>query len=161
ALRNHRELVALAGRLPMIEKELVDARRLEARQVRARGQADKLGVAFTDEAAAVIVGKLLGEVEAERAEHEEEERTARIETAATERLLKDLEVRRRDFTAREPAWREHDARAARLGEHLGVAVLDRAGLDDARAALSQQLATAQKTEERTRDAQELLVREAR
>ncbi len=161
ALRNHRELVALAERLPVIEKELVDARRLEARQVRARGQAGKLGVALTDEAAATVVGKLLGEVEAERAEHQEEERTAKTEAATTERLLTDLEGRRRGLMAREPEWREHDARAAHLGEHLGVAVVDRAGLDDARAALAEQLATTRKTEELARDAQEHLVREAR
>ncbi|WP_437694369.1 chromosome partition protein MukB [Sorangium sp. So ce176] len=161
ALRHHRELAALAGRLPAIEGELGEARRLEARQARARGQAKHLGVSLTGEPAAALVGRLLGDVEAERADHEEQERAARSAAAATEALLKDLEARRRELTAREPAWREHDAQAARLGAHLGVAVVDRAALDAARAALAEQLAAARRSEELTREAQERLLREAR
>ncbi|WP_437630723.1 chromosome partition protein MukB [Sorangium sp. So ce854] len=161
ALRHHRELEALAGRLPAIEGELGEARRLEARQARARGQAKHLGVSLTDEPAAALVGRLLGEVEAERADHEEQERAAKSAAAATEAHLKDLEARRRELTAREPAWREHDARAARIGAHLGVAVVDRDALDAARAALAEQLATARRAEELAREAQERLLREAR
>ncbi|WP_437874928.1 chromosome partition protein MukB [Sorangium sp. So ce513] len=161
ALQHHRELAALAGRLPAIEGELAEARRLEARQARVRGQAKQLGVALTGEPAAALVGRLLGEVEAERADHEEQERAARSAAAATEALLKDLEARRRELTAREPEWRELDARAARIGAHLGVAVVDRAALDGARAALAEQLATARRSEELAREAQERLLREAR
>ena len=161
ALRRHRDLVALAARLPQIEKELGDARRLEARQARARVQADKLGVAVTNEPAATVAGRLLRSAEETRAGYEEKERSARADAAATERALNDLETRRRRLAAQEPEWREHDARAERLRTHLGAAVVDRAGLDFARSTLAEQLAGARKTEESTRDAQEQFVREAR
>ncbi|WP_438032120.1 chromosome partition protein MukB [Sorangium sp. So ce204] len=161
ALRRHRELVALAGRLPTIDGELGEARRLEARQARARRHAEALGVPLTDEPAAALVGRLLGDVEAEREGHEDEARTARSGAAATEALLKELETRRRELSTREPEWRELDARTARLGAHLGVAVVDRAALDAARTTLAEQLTAARRSEELIREAQERLVREAR
>lgn len=161
ALQRHRERVALAARLPAIERDLPEARRLEARQARARGQAEALGVPATDGPAADLVGQLLAEVEAERRDQEEKERAAKAEASAAERLLKDLDASRKELAAREPEWREHAARAARLAEHLDAPVIDRAGLDAARAALAGQLAAAQRAEERTREAQEALLRQSR
>ncbi|CAN95857.1 cell division protein [Sorangium cellulosum So ce56] len=161
ALRRHRELVALAGRLPAIEGELGEARRLEARQERARRQAEGLGVSIAGELAAALVERLLSEAEAEREGHDDEARTARAGATGTEAHLKELEARRRELAAREPEWRELDARAARLGAHVGAAVADRAGLDAARATLAERLVAAQRSEELSREAQERLLREAR
>ncbi len=161
ALQRHRERVALAARLPALERELPEARRLEASQARARERAKGLGVALADEPAAVLVGRLLAAAESERQGHEERERAAWADAADVERLLKELGARGRDLAVREPEWREHAARATRLEGFLGAPVVDRAGLDAARAKLGGELAAAQKSEERTREAQEALFRQAR
>ena len=161
ALRRHRERVALAARVPSIEQAVVDARRVEARQARTRAHAAALGVVALEEPAAAVVGRLLGAAEAARAGHEEKERGARTDLAATEHVFDDLQNRRRRLVEQEPEWREHDARATRLRAHLGVPVADRVALDDARSMLAEQFAAAQRTEESTRDTEEQLVRAAR
>jgi chromosome partition protein MukB len=161
ALQNYRKQYELGARLPTIERELGVARRHEARQVKARALAEALGVVHTDEPAPEAVGRLLGEAEAEHRTHENWERTAKAESATAERRLKELDALRRDLTAREPEWREHAARAGRLAVHLGVAIDSRPSLDAARAALAEQLATARRVEEQTREAHEQLLRQAR
>lgn len=161
ALRCHRERVALADRLPSIEKDLTEVRRLEARQTRAHAQAHTLDVAISDEPAVVIVERLLEDTEARHAGHEEQARTAKTTVTETERLLKDLETRRHELATQEPEWRELAGRAARLSSYLGFAVEDRATLNTARDALTQQLGLTCKIEEDTRDAHEGLLREAR
>ena len=161
ALRRHRERVMLAGRLPAIETGLADARGLATRQARVRTQAEAVGVAVADEPAATVVGRLLGEIEAEYGEHADAERAAREAAAAAERAIEDLKIRRGALTAREPEWRAHDARAARLGTHLGMTVADRAGLDSARRALAEQVVTARKAEDITREAHDRLAQEVR
>jgi chromosome partition protein MukB len=161
ALRHHRDQVALAARLPSLEREVGETRRLADRQARARKQAGQLDVALSEQPAAAVVGAVLGALEGERADHEEKERGARTEAATIERSQRELEARRRDLAGREPEWREHAARAGHLGEHLGARVVDRASLDAARGGLAEQLATARKAEELSREWQERLLGEAR
>ena len=160
-LQRHRERIALADRLPSIEREIAGARRQETRQAKARSQAAALGVARTDDAAPETVGRLLGEAEAERERHEDGARSARAEAAAVELNLKQLETLRHDLSVREPQWREQAARAARLAGHLGVAVDSRPNLDAARTALADELTTARRVEAETREAHEQLLRQAR
>jgi chromosome partition protein MukB len=161
ALRTHRERVALAQRLPAIETDLAEAARLKDLQCKARGHADRLGVTPTDAPAAAVIGSLLDAAEAQHADHVERARTAAAQAAEAQRCLEALAARGQDLEARAPEWREHDARAARLRAHLGAAVVDRTGLDAARTALTEQLATTQAEEVGARDTQEQLVREAR
>lgn len=161
ALRQHRERAALAARLPAIEGALVEARRSAAAQARVRDQAAALGVPLTGEPAAIVVGRLHGEAEAERRDHEEKERAASARAADTERMLERLEAQRRDLTSREPEWREHDERAARIAAHVRAAVVDRASLDAARSLLAEQLSATRHNAARIRGAQEELLRQAR
>jgi chromosome partition protein MukB len=161
ALRRHRELAALAEGLPRIEKDLAEARRLEARQARARAEAHRLGVSVDKESASSVVNRLLDGAEDERTTHEVAERASRTEASSVEHAREQLETRRQNLVTREPEWREHASRAERVGEHLGGAVADRPSLDSARLTLAAQLARATQAEEATRLAQENLVREAR
>ncbi len=161
ALRNHRDQVALAERAASLEADLGEARSLAQRQTRARTQADKLGVVLSTDPAASVVRGLLDEVEAGRAEHEGQERAARADLLAAERTQKELEVRRRDLTAREPEWRDYDSRAQRLGAHRNTTVADRLTLNTARAALAEELACGRKAEDAVQHEQEGFVREAR
>ncbi|MCB9636738.1 MAG: chromosome partition protein MukB, partial [Sandaracinus sp.] len=161
ALMRHREKVVLAGRLPSIETELAEARRLAGRQAKAREQAAALGVLLGDRPGGEVVAELLDEVEGARKDHEEKGRIAEAEVRAKERELKDLEARRRELATREPLWRAHAERATRLGEYLGLVVDSRDSLDTARADLATRLAMARRAEEDTRAEQERLLREAR
>jgi chromosome partition protein MukB len=161
ALQEHRERVALAGRLPAIECDLSDARRMASQQSRVKEHARALGIVTGEAPASQAVVGLLGEAETEVRDHEDRDRTARAAAQATERQLRDLESRRRDLAAREPLFRELAARAARIAEHLGVTVNNRPSLDAARAALADQLMTVRKAEEEAREAQERLLRQAR
>jgi chromosome partition protein MukB len=161
ALQRHRDRVALAGRLPALERDLAEAHRMETRQSSARDHAKALGVVVDTQPASEIVTRMLGDVETERSAHEDQERTARADAAATERQLKDLEACRRDLEAREPEWRELAARAARIAEHVGVPVDSRPHLDTARTKLSGQFELARKAEEGAREANERLLRQAR
>jgi chromosome partition protein MukB len=161
ALRQHRKAAALAARLPEIRRELTEARRLESRQRRARGQADSLRVAVAGAPAAAAVAGLLESTDAERTQHAELSRAAQADAAAIERALETLDERRRELVDREPRWRELDACARRLAEHLGVPVVDRATLDVARSAVAEQLATARAAEASLRAKQEALLEEAR
>jgi chromosome partition protein MukB len=161
ALKEHRERVALATRLPALERDLADTRRAASRQARAREQAAALGVTLTDEPAAQVIGALLTDTEAERHGHEDSARAAEAELAATERALKEHEALRRELATREPEWREHAARAARISEHLGVALASRSDLDAARAALAGAHAASRNAEDQQRQLQEQLLRDAR
>lgn len=161
ALKRHRDRVALAARLPVIERDLADARRLEARQSKAREQAQALGVVLAECPGAEVVAQLLDEVEGARGDHKERAAAAEADVAAKERELKELDARRRDLTAREPEWREHAERAARIAQHVDIAVDSRASLDAARAELGQRLATTRRAENDARDAQERLLQQAR
>ncbi|HTX23229.1 MAG TPA: chromosome partition protein MukB [Steroidobacteraceae bacterium] len=161
ALRRYRDQVALAGRLSWIAEELAEKSKLAGRQVRARMQAERLGVALATEPAGAAVRLLLEAVEAEQAKQEDGQRSARAEIAAAQRSLKELDDRRRELLAREPEWREHEASAARLGEHLDSPVTDRASLDGARASINTVLASVRQAEDSMRIDQERLVREAR
>jgi len=100
-------------------------------------------------------------VDKERADCEETERKVRSELSSVERGLRELDERRRELVAREPEWREYDARAVKLGAYLDARISDRASLDAARIALATKLATTRNTEETLRDSHERLVREAR
>lgn len=161
ALRSHRHQVALAERAASLESDLGEARKLAERQTRARTQANKLGVVLSTDPAGSAVRALLDELETRRTEHEAQERSARADLAVTERTRKELEVRRRDLTAREPEWRDYDARAKRLGAHRNTTVADRATLDAARTAITEELACVRKAEDAVQHEQEDLVREAR
>ncbi len=160
ALRRHRDQRVLAERTSSLAEALGEARKLSERQARARGKAESLGLEIGDEPAAATIRAGLDDAEATRAQHDADERSARAEIANIERTQRELEARRRELTNREPEWREHDARAARLGQHVGGAIVDRPGLDRARAALADELATTRKTEATIADCQERLVREA-
>jgi chromosome partition protein MukB len=161
ALGRHREQRALAERAQAIARACDEARQLAARQARVRAQAEKLGVAVGNAPASVVVGTLLDESEAERARLGEEERTARADLASIEQVLKDAEEQRRELTSREPEWRELDARARRLGEYVGAALVDRSSLDRTRSVIGDELAAARKSEEALREAHERLMHEAR
>lgn len=161
ALRCHRDRQALGTRVAVIAAELAGARALAERQGRARAQAEALGVAVDPGPAAVAVRRRLDEVEGERAGHEEGERADRSRIADLERERTDIEARRVELSAREPEWREHAARAARLAAHLGVPVTDRATLDAARASVAERLSEATAATDALRDAQDRLAREAR
>lgn len=161
ALTRHRERVALAGRLASIEQERGDARRLAARQAKAREQAAALDVVIGERPAGEVVSQLLDEVEGTRKEHEEQARIAEAEALAKERELKELEARRRELATREPLWRVHTERAVRLGEHLGLAVDSRERLDAARTELATRLGVTRRAEEDARVEQERLLHEAK
>ena len=161
ALRHHRDRHALAQRAPALARDLAEVRKLAEQQTRVRAQADKLAVALNSEPASAVVRRLLSEAEAERSQDEDKARTARSDLANMERTLKELDARRRELVQREPEWHEHDARAARLSEHFGSPIVDRAGLDAARVSISEKLTATVTTEEAVREAQEILLREAR
>jgi chromosome partition protein MukB len=161
ALTRHRENVALAGRLSNIEQQLGDARRLAARQAKAREQAAALDVVIGGRPAGEVVSQLLDEVEGTRKDHEEKARIAEAEALAKERELKELEARRRELATREPVWRMHAERAARLGEHLVLAVDNRERLHAARTELATRLGVTHRAEEDARVEQERLLHEAR
>src|SRR5690606_793454 len=104
SLKRHRQDLAIADRLPEIEQELSDARRLGDRQTKVREQAASLGVAPAGRPAGEVLAQLLHEAEEEVKGHEMTARAAETEAAASERDLKELEAHRRDLTAREPEW---------------------------------------------------------
>ena len=70
-------------------------------------------------------------------------------------------MRRQELVTREPVWRAHAERAARLGEHLGRAIDSRERLDAARAELGAKLGVTRRAEEDARVEQECLLNEAR
>src|SRR5882672_8770250 len=161
ALRRYRDQVAVAGRVSSLTRDLGEARKLAERQARVRTLAERLDVVLSQEPAGAMVRSRLEGVEAQRAQHEEAERSARVEFENVCRRLNEFEGRRHDLAASEPEWREHDARARRLGEHLGSLVLDRASLDTARGTVAERLASIRQAEEATLETQERLIREAR
>lgn len=161
ALKRYRERVALAERLPAIQREVGEVRRLAARQSRVREQALALGVVLGEQRAGDLVAGLLGDAEAARERHEESARVAADEVSMKERELKDLDARRRELTAREPEWREQVERAARLAQQLEMTVDSRASLEAARAELARRLADARRTEGTAREDRERLLNEAR
>jgi chromosome partition protein MukB len=161
ALRRYRDQVALAGRVSSLTRDLGEERKLAERQACVRTLAERLDVALSREPAGTMVRLRLEGVEAERAEHEEAKRSVQVEFANVGRRLNELEGRRHDLAASEPEWCEHDARARRLGEHLGSLVLDRASLDAARGTVAERLASIRQAEEATLETQERLIREAR
>lgn len=161
ALKHHRDLVALAARLPVIERDLAEARRLEARQSKARERAQALCVVLAERSGAEVVRQLLDEVEGACRNHQERSVAAESDAAAKERELKELDARRRYLTASEPEWREHAERAAGIAQYLEMVVDSRASLDVARAELGQRLASIRRAESDARDTQERLLREAR
>jgi chromosome partition protein MukB len=161
ALRHHRDQRALAERAPSIAGQLTDARRQAGRQAQVRDQADALGVAVAGAPAVSVLGALLEDSETERARLEEAERAARTEIALLEQLLRDAESRRRELTTREPEWRDLDARARRLGQHVGSPLADRSDLDRVRSTVGEELARVRRSEEALREGQEQLLAEAR
>lgn len=161
ALQQHRQRLALAERLPAIERELPEAGRLAARQSRAREQARALGIVVAEGPAAGVVTQALTALEEQRRELEDLERTARARVSEAERLLKELEARRQELAAREPQWAEHAALAARIAEAVEQPVDSRSSLDEARAALAVWLDSARRCEEQLHEATEHALREAR
>jgi len=161
ALTGHREKVALAGRLPIIDQELGEARRLAARQAKAHEQAAALGVAVGEGPAGEVVAQLLDEVEGARKDYEEQARISEAEVGAKERELKEFEARRRELATRETVWRAHADRAGRLAEHLGLTLDSRESLDTARTELATRLGVTRRAEEDARVEQEQLLHEAR
>lgn len=161
ALGGHRDCIALARRLPVLEENLSEEHHLEARQVLVRQQAHELGVVITDESAKDSIIRLLDSAEAERADREVH--AASYGTIVTESrlLLNGLTAQEQELRKRLPQWLDLDTRANRIGVHLGTAVLDRPGLEVARIALAEQLATAKRIEEELWNAQERLLLEAR
>jgi chromosome partition protein MukB len=161
SLQRHRERAVLAERLPAIERDLVEARKLIARQSSVRERAQALFVVVGDEPAAQVVERLLGEAETELNEHEERERAARTSVLEIERDLKVLEARVRELDEREPIFRDLASRATRIAEHVGAPVVNRLTLDTARAALDGQLAAARNDEDGAREQHETLLGQAR
>jgi len=161
ALQEHRDRVALAARLPVIERDLIETRKQAVRQSSARDRAQALSVVVAQEPAAEVVERLLSEAEAALKKHDDGERTAKAATQQVERELKDLESRRREQAEREPLFRDLAARAGRLAERLGAPVDSRQSLDAARAALDDQFTAARNAEKAARDEQEALLRQAR
>jgi len=161
SLKRHREHLALAQRLPEIEQELSDARRLGDHQAKVREQAAALGVALAGRPAGEVLAQLLQEAEEEVKGYEMTARAAETEAAAKERELKELEARRRDLTAREPEWQSHAERAARISQYLELTVDSRVSLNAARAELTTRLAEAHRAEDDTHATQERLLQQAR
>ena len=111
------------ARCPRSRGDLSEARKARRTTGARRGRpAEKLGVEPTAEpAGAARRGRCSTRRSASAHSHEERERASRARTSrTTERTARELEGRRRELAAREPEWREHDARATRLGEHLGA-----------------------------------------
>lgn len=161
ALQAHRARVELASRLPILERELAEARKATARQSAVRDRAKALGVVVGGEPAGQVVQQLLDEAEARVKEHDDQERSARASALQLNKNFKYLDARRRTLSDREPTYRDLAERAARLAEHLTTTVDSRASLDAARTELDRQLASARKTEESVRDERESLLRQAR
>jgi chromosome partition protein MukB len=145
-LRRLREARGLADRSPAIARDLDAARKLAARQATARDRARKLGFVLSEGPAGEQVRGLLDAAESERARFEDAERTARAGLADVERLLEEMHARRRELTAREPQWRELAGRARRLGDATAIPLVDREGLDRARALVGERLDAARKRE---------------
>lgn len=161
ALQEHRARLELAGRLPSIDRELVEARRQATRQSGVRERARALEVVVADEAAGPLVERLLSDAEAALKDHEDRERAAKAAAQQCERDLKDLDLRRRALAEREPAFRALEERAVRLVEHLGTPVDSRITLDAARARIGDGLLAARKAEDVAREDHEALLTQAR
>ncbi|MCC6991691.1 MAG: chromosome partition protein MukB, partial [Acidobacteria bacterium] len=93
ALHLHRQQSLLAEQLPEIQRQLTEARRLAAQQMRVRAQATELGVVSSDAPAAETVGVMLSDTEAERTAHEQAERAAKDDLADVQRQREDLRKR--------------------------------------------------------------------
>jgi chromosome partition protein MukB len=161
ATTRHRDNVALAGRLTNLEQGLVDARGLAERQAKVHAQAAALEVVVGERSAREVVSRLLDEVEGTRKDHEERARVAEAEALSKERELKELGARRREFAEREPVWRAHADRAARLDADPGLTVDSRERLDAARTELAARLGVTRRAEDDARAEQERLLHEAR
>ncbi len=161
ALTQHRHRVGLAEQLPGLERELADARMRATKQSEIRARAAELKVPSTEEPAVTRIERLHGEAEASLRAHEEQGRLAMAAAIDAERRVKELEVKVRDLAAREPAWRQCCDAAGRLAAYLGVAVVDRAGLDVGRTLLRDQLAEARQLEASASFEREQLLRQAR
>lgn len=161
ALHLHRQQSLLAEQLPEFQRQLAEARRLAARQLRVRAQAAELGVAPSDAPAAETVGVMLSDTEAERTVHEQAERAAKDDLADVQQQRADFRKRHQQLLAREPQWRTLAQCTTRLTEHLGIRVEARTDLDTARSQLALKLTDAGKTELQVRQAHEQLVQEAR
>jgi chromosome partition protein MukB len=160
-LQSHRDRIALASRMPTIDRDLADARSKAARQASVRERAQNLGVVVREEPAGQLVARLLGDAETELKEHEERERAARASAQQLDSAMKELVSRRRALEEREPAFRDLIARAARLADHLGSTVDSRATLDAVRRALDTQLASARNDERTANEEHEALLAQAR
>ena len=161
ALRQHRDLGALAERAPAIARELELARSQASKQAAARDRAAKLGVVLREGPAGEQLRGLLAATETERSQFELAERTARAGLADQERLLKEANARRRELTEREPLWRDLEERARRLGEAVAFHVQDRAALARARTLVSERLDASRKQEGELTQTRERLHAEAR
>jgi len=159
-LRRLRELAALADRVPTLARDLDGARSLAARQAAARARVEKLGVSLGDGPAGERLRHVLDVTETERARLEEAARAARARVADVGRVLEAAQARRRELEAREPQWRELAERARRLGDALALAVVDRDGLDRARAVVAERLGAARQRETALTQAWERLHAEA-
>ena len=147
-LHTQRSREALASRIPDIARDRDEALRLAARQHSTRERAQRLGVSLEPGSSSQGVRLLLDEAESAREGHTEAERTARSDLAATERILADSRSRRRELLEREAQWTDLQARATRLEQALAESVVDRAGLDAARARAVELLRSATHSEER-------------
>lgn len=161
ALQEHRDRVALAGRMATLERDLAEARKQAARQSSVRERAQRLGIEVGDEPAGQLVERLLGSVERELKEQEDRARAAETSVQQAQGALKELESRRRALAEREPAFRDLAGRATRLAEHLATVVDNRSTLDAARTALELQLTRARKDEQNANEEHESLLRQAR
>lgn len=161
ALQVHRDRVALARRLPTLERDLEEARKLTVRQAAARERAQRMGIDLGNESAGPLVERLLADAERELTEQENRARAAEVSARQAQDALRELEARRRDLAETEPAYRDLAARATRLAQHLATPVASRTGLDAARAAIDLQLSLARKEEHDTGEEHESLLRQAR
>jgi chromosome partition protein MukB len=161
ALQDFRARADLAGRLAVLEQDLVEARRQAVRQSGVRERAKALGLVVDHEPAGDLVARLLDQAETELKEHEDLERAARASVQQLERDLKDMESRRRSLIERDTAYRVLAECAARLSEHLAMSVDSRGALDTARARLDGELSAARKMEDVARESHETLLRQVR
>jgi chromosome partition protein MukB len=160
-LRGLRELRVIADRAPAIARDLDAARKLAARQASVRERAQKLDVVLGEGPAGGQLRGLLEEAESEQARHQEAERTAHASLTDVQRSLEEARERRRELTEREPRWRELAERARRLGEAASLPLVDRAGLDRARAFVGERLEAARRREDALTHMREQLQAEAR
>ncbi|MBY0401633.1 chromosome partition protein MukB, partial [Myxococcota bacterium] len=160
-LRRLREARSLADGAPALARELDLARKLATRQSAARERSHKLGVVPDDGLAAESIRRALDETESDRARVEDAERAARAAHADIERLLKEMSLRRRELTDREPEWRELASRADHLADATGLTLVDRESLDRARALVHERLDAAREREAEDARVLERLHAEAR